>query len=249
MRNFSPIAKYIIAAFFSFLFCIRANYAQNFSVIQMASSSEVIALVDTILLANVEPEFKKNITFSGNPQAVGYFSNGYFLGFSQASGMVLSTGSATSIDQANTCTSQNASSNMGSGSDVDLDQLTSLSTHDACVIEFDIMLFNDSAFLSYIFASEEYHEYVNTIFNDVFGFFLSGPGISAPFTNNAMIVSLVSDTMPIAINSINCGKEPTPCFPPPGYGPNCQYLNDNTDASGSDFNRFVFDAFTDPFAV
>ncbi|TAE50754.1 MAG: PEP-CTERM sorting domain-containing protein, partial [Bacteroidetes bacterium] len=60
--------------------------------------------------------------------------------------------------------------------------LTSLAgqpTFDACVISFDITPLCDSIGIRYVFASEEYNEYVNSI-NDVFAFFIDGPGIPQP---------------------------------------------------------------------
>lgn len=57
----------------------------------------------------------------------------------------------------------------------------------------------DSIAFQYVFASEEYPEYVGRVFNDAFGFFLSGPGIKGS-KNLALIPN--SQT-PITINSLN----------------------------------------------
>lgn len=46
---------------------------------------------------------------------------------------------------------------------------------DPCIIEFDIQIDADTLIFNYVFASEEYPEYLT--FHDVFGFFISGKGI------------------------------------------------------------------------
>ena len=64
--------------------------------------------------------------------------------------------------------------------DVDLFQITGKPINDICIIEFDFIPQGPEIKFEYVFASEEYPNYVNSSFNDVFGFFLSGPGISGP---------------------------------------------------------------------
>ncbi|MEN0005699.1 MAG: choice-of-anchor L domain-containing protein [Bacteroidota bacterium] len=46
---------------------------------------------------------------------------------------------------------------------------------DLCVIEFDLKADADTLSFNYVFASEEYPEYID--YHDVFGFFISGPNI------------------------------------------------------------------------
>jgi gliding motility-associated-like protein len=50
-------------------------------------------------------------------------------------------------------------------------------THDACILEFDFVPDGDSLSFKYVFGSQEYTNYSCSTFDDVFGFFLSGPGI------------------------------------------------------------------------
>ena len=78
---------------------------------------------------------------------------------------------------------------------------------DVAVLEFDIIPAGDSISFQFVFGSEEYPEYVCSPFNDVFGLFLSGPGIDGPFTNDAINLALVpgSTYVPIAINTVNPG--------------------------------------------
>ena len=62
------------------------------------------------------------------------------------------------------------------------------------------------------FGSSEYFEWENTQYNDVFGFFISGPGISGPyssppgFPNGSINIATVPNSnppLPITISSIN----------------------------------------------
>ena len=70
-----------------------------------------------------------------------------------------------------------ASGSHGASGDPVLNTLSSkLLTFDACVIEFDFIAASDNLLAcEFIFASEEYPEYVGSWFNDIFGFFISEP--------------------------------------------------------------------------
>ena len=46
-------------------------------------------------------------------------------------------------------------------------------TFDAAVLEFDFIPIGDSVIFRYVFASEEYNEYVCSNVNDIFGFLIS----------------------------------------------------------------------------
>jgi hypothetical protein len=98
-----------------------------------------------------------------------------------------------------------------------------ITTQDATVLEFDFTSTSDSVEFRYVFASEEYNEYVDLGFSDLFGFFISGPNIVG--TQN---IALVPNTnTPVSIDSINNGNSPGGVVP---TGPcmNCQYYVDNT---------------------
>ena len=57
--------------------------------------------------------------------------------------------------------------------------------YDGCVLEFDFVAVGDSISFNYVFGSDEYLTYVNTQYNDIFAFFLSGPGIAGPYASPA----------------------------------------------------------------
>jgi len=234
------------------LFSQKTNAQFDFIVEPCADSAAVIALVDTVFLAGMPPESIANITFYGNPTSVGYYTGGYFLGFDSDKGMIMTNGKSDDADKSNTCnTSQNASTNNnGVNADPDLDKLSGGPSYDACIIEFDYKSADDTVRFNYVFASEEYHEYVFQYFNDMFGFFLSGPGIEGPYSNNAEYVALIpNSTTGVTINTVNFGKGNQTCTGKPTGCTNCELLIDNSQSSDPAFNKLVYDAFTKPLVA
>jgi len=143
-----------------------------------------------------------NVQRKGHPRGVGYFENGSnVIGLDR--GIILSTGPIQNAKGPNTVA--NKSGNFGdNSSDPDLSLMTTNPVVDAVGIEFDFVPLDSFVTFRYVFASEEYCEFAGSIFNDVFGFFISGPGISGNFANNAANVALVPGTSSfVAINSIN----------------------------------------------
>jgi hypothetical protein len=99
----------------------------------------------------------------------------------------------------------NDGGSIGSGSDEDLDALLSsswTSIYDATIIEFDFVPASDTIRFNYIFGSEEFPEFANSSFNDVFGFFLSGPGINGPYSNNAINIAILPNGDPVTIDNV-----------------------------------------------
>jgi gliding motility-associated-like protein len=89
--------------------------------------------------------------------------------------------------------------------DVDLALLITQSIRDACKLEFDFVPTGDTVKFEYVFGSCEYPSYTCSI-NDVFGFFINGPGIAGGFSNGAINIAIVPGTTscPVGVNSINC---------------------------------------------
>lgn len=160
-----------------------------------------------------------NISFTGANAAVGTFSNGWDIGI--ASGIILTSGSALLATGPNT----------GAGTGQDnflpgnalLTGLAGVQTYDATVFQFTFVPQTDQVTFTYVFASDEYPEYVCDIYNDVFGFFVSGPGY-APNTN---IATVPGSTNPVAIDHVNNNGGCVPYFPafyvPNGGGPHNEY--------------------------
>lgn len=78
--------------------------------------------------------------------------------------------------------------------------------YDWASLEFDFTPLSDNIAFDFIFASNEYPTWVNTSFNDVFAFFISGPGLTGPYTNNAVNIAVIPGSdpaLPITISSVN----------------------------------------------
>jgi gliding motility-associated-like protein len=123
---------------------------------------------------------------------------------SMASGIVLTNGHATA------CAGTEGplvSYNLGVGGDPMMASLLPSGTSivDACYLDFDMVAAGDSIGFNYQFGSEEYRNAVCSIYTDVFGFFISGPGIVG--TPNIALVPGTS--IPVEINSVNNGTPGT----------------------------------------
>jgi hypothetical protein len=133
----------------------------------------------------------------------GKFSCGSGAKLGLESGLVLTTGSILNVKGPNAATSTSGSNYPMPGYSL-LDGLANGTGYDAAWISFDIVSNTDSIKFDYVFASEEYKEFVGSEFNDVFGFFISGPGITG--TQNLAV--LPNSTTPVTINSINHLENP-----------------------------------------
>lgn len=144
-----------------------------------------------------------NITSLGNPNlSIGQFKNGKeILGIED--GIILSTGDISLAEGPNVSLDATFSFNNES-MDPDLDLLATDNIFDLTGIEFDFVPIDNTVSFRYVFASEEYCEFVGTSFNDVFGFFVSGPGINGSFENNAINVATIEGTdTNVSINNVN----------------------------------------------
>ena len=130
-----------------------------------------------------------NVRITGSAASFGTFEGA---AFGAPSGVVLSSGDvADSIGPNN---SSGAGSDVGASGDASLDAIVAPNvTHDAAVIEFDVITTTPLFTISYVFGSEEYTEYVGKPFNDVFAFFVDGSNIAR----------LPGSDEPVAINNIN----------------------------------------------
>ena len=122
-------------------------------------------------------------------------------------GIILSTGFVRDAPGPNTNgdfpprQAPNANGQIFGRGDADLKRLIgdTTDTFDAAVIEFDFIPLSDTLKFRYIFASEEYQEWVDSVYNDVFAFFIRGNEY-ANYTNIALIPGT---QQPVAINSVN----------------------------------------------
>ncbi len=90
--------------------------------------------------------------------------------------------------------------------DQDLNAIATNNVTNGCIIEFDFIPSGDTISFRYMFSSVEYPSYACSGFNDVFGFFISGPGFAGPYMNGAENVALIpGGNIPVTINTVNSG--------------------------------------------
>ena len=203
--------KYLI---FFFLFC--ANLILRAQNIAVTSTQTPQQLVNSVLLGSGVTA--SNITINGvagmanTPFGnIGYFTNANGT-FPMTSGIILTTGDAigavgpnSSINSTNPGTSQSVSF------DPDLNAIANGSIMNGVLLEFDFIPAGDTLIFNYLFGSDEYIEYAppnNSSFNDAFGIFLWGPGISGPFAfpgypNGGANIAVIPGGIPVTINNIN----------------------------------------------
>ena len=220
--------------------------AAAFSQLTIDNSLTPEQLVQNVLLGSGVAI--SNVTFNGAPgtslnlQAAAFDGSACNVGM--AAGVLLSTGDGVAALGPNNAGGMTLGSPGGTG-DADLTALSGVATFDQAVLEFDFVPNGDTLRFNYVFGSEEYAEYVCTQYNDVFGFFLSGPGISGPFSGGAENIALVpSTTLPVSISTINNGNPGMP-----GCGPtNVAYFIDNGDGFTAPMNidstYIQYDGFT-----
>jgi PKD repeat protein len=166
-----------------------------------------------------------NLTYTGPHLSIGYFVDpSGTLGID--SGLVMTTGSVVGIED--TASYFACTSNSTPGDSLLNTLIPPWTTYDASIIEFDFIPLADTIIgCNYIFASEEYPEFVGSSFNDVFGFFISGPGI----TGTQNIALIPGTSIPVAINNVNAGS----------YS---QYYVDNSAGT-----HWCYDGYTTPFTL
>ncbi len=202
------------------------------STIQVSAQIEVdttmtpTELVQQVLLGNGVSV--SNITFNGQSGDILNGQIGRFSGVSPTvefpEAVVMRTGHAEQVEDNTFFPTTFPFPDPNITGDPDLLQISGQSSVNNCaILEFDFIPNGDSLVFRYVFASTEYNNYTCSNFNDAFGFFISGPGITGPFSNNSMNIALVPDSdIPVAINTIN-GGAPTGS----GTAANCENANPN----------------------
>ncbi len=162
-----------------------------------------------------------NVSYRGDDRGKGFFSKG-MEAIDVEEGVILSTGDVRDCKGSNNSPKTTTKFTNGPNGDPDLSKLIrilenkSLPVHDVTILEFDFTPTQDKVTFEYVFASDEYCEYVGSGFNDVFGFFVSGPGISGPFADGAENIAKVPGSNDyVSINSIH-------------WKENEEYYNNNT---------------------
>jgi hypothetical protein len=135
-----------------------------------------------------------NVTFTGDKQAAGTFEMPAAATVGFARGVVLSSGRVADVAGPND--DGDWSTDLAEPGDDALTALVAHDTRDASVLEFDFVPTSTHLSFNYVFASEEYQEYVGSKFNDVFAFLVNG--------KNCAVIGAGGE--PVAVNGVNHAK-------------------------------------------
>jgi gliding motility-associated-like protein len=194
------------------------------SVFSLHSFSQAVGYVtpeEAVALLLGEGVIASNITYTGSQVQIGEMTGFDGSGFPIGDGVILS--SADVVNVVPPGGGNDVPFGEGVSGDVDLLNVANSvppligqsfvvgSVNDMSILEFDFIPTGDSLTFNYSFGSDEYLTYVNTGFNDVFAFFISGPGITGPyaapvgFPDGAMNIAIVPDSdpeLPVTISSV-----------------------------------------------
>lgn len=180
-----------------------------------------------------------NISYTGSNNAIGFF-DGSNCNINLSNGIIMTTGTVN--NQTSMFGAQqgpfgpNDRPNAGvDNNEAGDSQLANYSggntTTNAAILEFDFDATGNTVSFNYVFGSDEYPEYVNAGYNDVFAFWISGPGISG----SQNIAVIPNTTTPVTIDNVNAGSNS-------GY-----FINNGDGNSGpqnSDATVVQYDGFT-----
>lgn len=203
------------------LFFMQINFLQAQSITVQTKINPTELVQEKLLGKGIQA---LNVKYSGFEDALGFFTcdstKKNDLGFNK--GIILTTGNANDAKGPNSST-HSSSANYTPG-DTDLEKILEKksTTYDAAVLEFDFIPTSDTLKFKFFFASDEYPEFVGNKYNDVFAFFISGPG----YDSMKNIALLPGDSQVVNINNINPYK-------------NQHYYVDNLDGKNIEFDGYT----------
>ena len=137
-------------------------------------------------------------SYQGSNYSSGIWSNGDSVsGFVTPgdSGVILSTGRATDFNnnrgQANQSTSTTTNTG-GANNNADFNALVGTNTYDASWLDVDFIPTGDTLTMQFVFASEEYPEYANSVYNDAVGVWVNGQPATLTFGDGTTTVGNVN---------------------------------------------------------
>lgn len=169
-----------------------------------------------------------DVVYTGAAEGAGEVTGMSAIGVEE--GVALSSGSVANSEKGPSSIlgpngSEGNTSTLGVPGDADLDLIVDPSTTmDASVLEFDFIPETDQVTFTYVFGSDEYNEFVGSVYNDVFGFYVNG--------TNCAVADTDEGSAPVTINTINNEL-------------NSSLYNDNDAAAGHPHDTEM-DGFTDP---
>lgn len=204
-----------------FLSALFVVVACNFTFGQLVTDNTMTTtqLVNNILIGGGVTA--SNIQYTGSAEAIGYF-DGSNCNVGLNSGIILTTGTILDATPGQGPHGPNDLSGAGVDNNEPGEPLLAAAagnpSFNAAKLEFDFVPQSDTIRFNYVFASEEYLEFVGGGVNDAFGFFISGPNPAGGTYTDENIALIPGTTTTIDINNVNSTS-------------NAAYYVDNGDGS------------------
>jgi len=150
-------------------------------------------------------------TYSGSSYSSAIYSNGDAVAGNVTpgdTGVILSTGSATrftnnNAGQSNLATNTSVNSG-GQNNEAGFNAIAGASTYDASYMDVDFIPTDDTMTMQFVFSSDEYPEYTNSIYNDMVGVWINGSHVPLSITSSGTTINSVNQN-----NNINLYNDNT----------------------------------------
>lgn len=223
--------KTIILSLLVILLLVNNDVKAQFNT--FGGGTPIETMVDNITNANCGTPFNVVIN-NGFGQQTRLYDNGGFLGTGYGSGVIISTGAATASEPPNDL--GNVGNNLGGGANPNIATILPVGTplFDCYAVSFDVIAASNSIVINYIFASEEYTEWVGSSFFDAVGIFVNQQFGSNTSCGNVTNTALVpNSSLPVTITNIS------------NINNSSLYVN-NPPVTGAFYNNIEYDGFTVP---
>lgn len=223
--------KLLLTSFFTLLSMVPYSMFSQIIIDENMTPEE---LVEDILVGDGIDVF--NIEFNAPNVRYGYFD-------SQNSNVGMDEGIMLATKNTQIANCGVGTDGSGPGNDPDLEILEpNFTLNDVTILEFDFIPSGNEVEFRFVFASREYHGFTCSNYNDVFGLFISGPGINGPFSNNGENIATLPDGTIVSINTVNNGGTTCPA--------NTEFFVDNGGGNGANAPPDIcFGGFTVPLTA
>ncbi len=177
-----------------FFFIIQFSFGQ-LKINNVKSPNELM----NVLLGDTERIIVDNISFKGSPNAFGIFSCNLSYNTFITEGIIMSTGDVKNALGPNDDKKKSTKLNFLSDNDINIIS-GNKGCYDTALFEFDLVSETDKIQFNFLFASEEYPEYVNKNVNDTFAFIVTNTKTK---TSKNIAILNEDENIPITVDNIN----------------------------------------------
>ncbi len=156
----------------------------------MDMAQEIFGSGVTVVSASYTGDYNSSGTYSNGDAVSGAVTPG-------DTGVMLSTGRLQNFTHGYGSANHNSdtsSNTWGVNNDADFNALAGTNTYDAAILDVDFIPTGDTMSMQFVFSSEEYPEYVDSIYNDVVGVWINGELVPMSVGTGQTNVGNVNDT-------------------------------------------------------